>query len=75
MAWGRNNFNKDYPLLTVLWDSLRIRKTPDSKSLHSRCREITRVSLLMKTHLCVNQLLSRVREIYESFDNFPSLET
>ena len=28
-----------------------------------------------KTDSCVNQLLSTVHEIYESFDNFPSLET
>ena len=30
---------------------------------------------LRKTDSCVNQLLSIVYEIYESFDNFPSLET
>ena len=30
---------------------------------------------LRKTDSCVNQLLSIVHEIYESFDNSPSLET
>ena len=28
----------------------------------------------MKTDSCVNELLSIVHKIYESFDNFPSLE-
>ena len=32
-------------------------------------------SWFWKTDSCVNQILSIVHEIYESFDNFPSFET